>query len=75
MYKQALDSVANRGTLGFGIIRNVRSHFDIGRRIHINMAVSCACFDYGNGRSINDSLNKPCAAAWYKNVDVAVQLH
>ena len=73
--KEAFDSIADGGTLSFGIVGDLNSHIEVGRSINVNVAVSCACFDNRNSCVADNCLNEICTSARNNNVNIAVKAH
>ena len=63
MNEQALGRVAHSRSLAFRIHEDASCHFEIGRLVHVNMAIAAVMLEHRHCRFTGDPLDEPFATA------------
>ena len=75
MYKRGFSRIADRGPAGFGVKEDTCGHVDIGKFIHIDMAVALAGLDHRYPGILYYAADEPRAAPGDEHVEIADQAH
>ncbi len=75
VHNQTFRRIAYGYAGGFGVKYNFRRHICIRVAVNIYMAVSCACFNHGNGCVFHHRTNQPRTAARNQHIYIARKAH